>query len=541
MSRRAAQPVTADSKTVYGANDPRGKALRVRAADLALPLAILWLLAAYWPTFRDPFVHEVDFNGTVWAQAARNFRAAGFAATAGMPAAFYFGPPPVPVAKIYTHHPPFLSWLVYGSFLVFGEHEWAARLVPIAATLLGLVLLWKFARNAAGPPVAAGAAIAFATQPMQMLYGRMVNFEPVTLPFLFLGLLGLQRWRRHGHIGLPWLALAAFLLAVQTAWLGAMFVLPLGVIAACRPDRGPAAAGAAERRFGRLLVLLTLAYGALFLGHIQLAKPAALADLWTAFQFRLAVDDGLHLTWAKWAAKVLPSLAEHFTPGWLIAAGCGAVALGVRPVADDPRRQLRAVGFGFAAVTAAYIAGFKNASYIHGYAPFYGSVAVAIFAGVALGRLWSVAFPAARPARPPAAALLAAIIGFQGWSAHRGTDRLTAPVDLLDYDMAAPPALIVGLGRAIRDHTPREATFVCNFMPIYFPHLSYYAERPVANNVATPDAWRETFAAIPGAVGVVWLGAPGAAALLPPPGAAEPYRFDIAGERFCIVGAPTRD
>jgi len=44
-----------------------------------------------------------------------------------------------------VHHPPTISYLIYLSFLFFGDHEWSARLVPIAANVVTILFFYLFA------------------------------------------------------------------------------------------------------------------------------------------------------------------------------------------------------------------------------------------------------------------------------------------------------------------------------------------------------------------------------------------------------------
>lgn len=62
--------------------------------------------------------------------------------------------------------PPLLYWGIAASYAVFGLHEWAARLVPALAALLGLAMTWALGRRMFGPRAGALSALILATSLM---------------------------------------------------------------------------------------------------------------------------------------------------------------------------------------------------------------------------------------------------------------------------------------------------------------------------------------------------------------------------------------
>jgi hypothetical protein len=117
---------------------------------LGLFVAFIVLSWALFRNFMGPWIDAIDFNGACWSQSAHNTMRAGLLATAGVPSAFYFGPLPIPPSGYYTHHPPLLSLMLAGMFAVLGEKEWVARLLPIAFSPVGVVLLWTLMKDCAG-------------------------------------------------------------------------------------------------------------------------------------------------------------------------------------------------------------------------------------------------------------------------------------------------------------------------------------------------------------------------------------------------------
>ncbi|MBX3395897.1 MAG: glycosyltransferase family 39 protein [Phycisphaerae bacterium] len=130
----------------------------------------------------EPWIGLHDWNGAFFSQLARNLDRYPFGIHHGMPIVAVGSEVPPPTERsIYATHPPGLVWLVAGAFRVFGESEWAARVVPIVASAASLVLLvhlWRVAFGASPALIAAGF---YAVMPMSVYFGRMVNHEAVCL------------------------------------------------------------------------------------------------------------------------------------------------------------------------------------------------------------------------------------------------------------------------------------------------------------------------------------------------------------------------
>src|SRR5204862_793039 len=54
---------------------------------------------------------------------------------------------PVLHGEPYYQKPPLLYWLVMLSYSIFGVHDWAARLVPVLASLGTVFIIWWWARR----------------------------------------------------------------------------------------------------------------------------------------------------------------------------------------------------------------------------------------------------------------------------------------------------------------------------------------------------------------------------------------------------------
>src|SRR5262245_28362411 len=159
---------------------PRPRALVV--------IALLCLYAASLVRDIDaPWGGMHDWNGAFYSYLARNMLRYPIEVTRLLPTVEMGVTPPAAAEAVrYSTHPPGLVWLLTGAFAVFGVHEWAARLVPIACSLASLWLLMRITASTQGRPVAALAGVLYAVMPMAAFFGRMVDQEAVCLFFMLL-------------------------------------------------------------------------------------------------------------------------------------------------------------------------------------------------------------------------------------------------------------------------------------------------------------------------------------------------------------------
>jgi LmbE family N-acetylglucosaminyl deacetylase len=277
------------------------------------------LAAAFFANINRPWTDMLDFNGAVWSQSAHNILRAGLAQTSGASSGFYFGPLPIPPSGYYLHHPPLLHLAVTALFAVFGEHEWVARLLPIGCSLMSVVLLWSLVCSCAGSRTATLSAAVFATLPMELRYGQMVNFEPCVLMLILGALLCLRYWHlsgdplwKHGALGLIfvgfWVDWAMYLFGVSLClWFG-------------QSRKG--------RRFAWTLLIVALLSAALYLLRIRLLRPDAWENLSHTFVVRLGSSGTDHFTELQWISRVFNSLLAHFfILNWMLAAAGAVIVL----------------------------------------------------------------------------------------------------------------------------------------------------------------------------------------------------------------------
>lgn len=462
---------------------------------------LIWLALALSWEIRRPWIEGVDFNGAVWSQAAHNILRAGLIETSGASSGFYFGPLPIPAWGYYLHHPPLLHLAITVLFAVLGEHEWVARLVPVSCSLVSAVFLWLLVRSCVGARIATLSAAVFASLPMQLKYGSMVNFEPCVL-MLMLGALLCLRWHRVSGAG-KWKC-AAFGFIIVGLWMD--WAMYLFVIALCSCWLLRANGG--DRRFAGIILLSALTSGALYLLRIRLLRPDAWQSLADAFMVRLGTGKGGYFTEAQWLTRMGETLVIYFLPAGLILGAIGAAILCRARARGEGFQWLGRACLSVLVMDALFVGVFQNVSYIHQYSAFYFLAPLAIAAGVALDRLIA-ALQTAIPLRlfrgvaELAVCLILVAIAASGW---QRTQALAGQFRILDYHINEPPGLIPELGKAIRENFSADARILCNFLPDYGPHLAYYAKRDILNNLCEYRFW-DPFVNDPSKRigGVVWV------------------------------------
>jgi 4-amino-4-deoxy-L-arabinose transferase-like glycosyltransferase len=184
-------------------------------------LVLVVMAASLFQNAAAPWTGMHDWNGAFYSLLAKNLMRYPLAVTHGLPVVAMGAQPPEPdVRSIYATHPPGLVYLVAASFVIFGEHEWSARLVPIACTLGSVWLLTGLAATSFGRVTALWAGLVFATMPLAAYFGRMVNHEPVCLFFMLLAL-----WGASERGVLRWCAAVCGAVgAIWTGWPGVLLV-----------------------------------------------------------------------------------------------------------------------------------------------------------------------------------------------------------------------------------------------------------------------------------------------------------------------------
>jgi 4-amino-4-deoxy-L-arabinose transferase-like glycosyltransferase len=501
--------------------------------------AIGFLAASFFRTINLPWVEEDNFYGALYSQAAHNNLRAGLLATGGVPATLYFGPLPIPPDAYYVHHPILMPLMVTGSIAIFGEKEWAAKIVPIFCSLASALLLWLLVRNAVGQRAAALVVAFFATLPMELHYGDMVDFEPCLLFWMLAALVCLRLWETRQTKRWAILAGLCCFFLIWTDWPGYVFVLSLSVWFLLRKN---------ERRPGFAFALLGLAAisGILFLLDIRHANPDAWRDLWTAITMRFgsgvaagssaAEITGSHFTFAEWLRRIFQGLGQDYLgPAWLLVLA-GAIYL-VRNHKSPGFRWLSWAALHMALAGIPYMLLLRNWSFIHDFASFIaiGSIAILGGLGIEAGLVWLERQPSAKILQPAGAVIALILLVSLAAAGFSRAENQRSQLLMLDEKTAEPKNLIPDLGRFLAKTFPADTTILCNFDPYYSP-VSYYAQKTIVRNLSSDDEWKTAAAQVgPRVGGIIWLAAPSAPEILAALPKSETSSVEIDGVSFAVL------
>ena len=182
---------------------------------LILLVGLLIRLDHFTEPWSDHFVphgwSHMGWSGALYSTIARNYLRYGWATYLGP--ARSTGLVPADQLVFYAHHPPLLVWLIAMSFAVFGEHEWATRLVPLLFSLGSLLIMYALATRHFNRSVGLLATLLLAVVPMAAYYlGPFPDVHgPQVLFLMLLSLFWYFRWIESGKRGhFMGLALAVF-------------------------------------------------------------------------------------------------------------------------------------------------------------------------------------------------------------------------------------------------------------------------------------------------------------------------------------------
>lgn len=502
--------------------------------------ALGFLTASLFHTISVPWVEEDNVFGAAYAQAACNNLRAGLSVTAGVPATFYVGPLPIPPTAYYVHHPVLFPLLITASVRALGETEWAIKLVPICCSVLSVWLLWLLVGDAINKRAAAFAVAFFATLPMELHYGDLVDYEPCLVMWMLAALVCLRNWEVRG--GRRWTILAALccFCALWTDWPGYLFTVSVAASFLLKKEKP-------SRRFAILLLGMAVLSGILFLLQIRYVNPEAWRDLWTAVTMRLGsgVQPGssgippgpaLHFTFSEWLRRIFQSLGQDYLMADWLFVGVGAICL-ARNVQQPGFRWLGGAVLQMAIPGILYMLLLRNWSFIHDFASFFCIGSIAILGGLGLEFVWAwlERRPRANILRPAGAV---ATFGFLVWLAVAGFARAEMQRSqflILDGIADEPSNLIPDVGRHLAKTFPADATILCNFDQ-YYSSLSYYAKRTIYTNLRTSTEWNAVAADLSGGAvgGILWLGAPSTADILAGLPTGEIVPVEIDGVSFAV-------
>jgi hypothetical protein len=395
------------------------------------------------------------WGGAFYSNIARNYLRYGYVETRFAPV-ISTGDTPVEERRYYLTHPPLIGLAVSVAFHLFGEHEWSARLVPLAFSLGCILLIYRLGSSMASRETGLAAAGIYAFLPVEIVYGAHVDPQGPPLAFFSLLLFLAYLEKR------PLLATGALVLGAGFDWPIHYLAGLLAIHAlASRSDRG--AWGAGLLATSVLLVALFFLYARLVAPHprqLYLESTAEDAFLfWTGI--RVAPDriPGRSIeapTAREWLARMGSHFDSLFTVPILALTAFGLVVYGARRSGGELRILLF---WGLLHVLL-----FPLGAFVHDYWSIYLAPGLALAAAVALR--W-IADHVGRRRELFFAGSTTAICLFLLWEGIQAVDSL--------------PREPVRLGRALHAlATPDEGILALN--PID-ARDAYYADRRIRDQI----------------------------------------------------------
>jgi len=465
---------------VHGA--PRAVRLFVLARAAVLAIAALLLCR----DLAGPFNTWHAVNDALYTEAARNHVRYGLVATR-----LYATYPVVPgePPRRYVNHPPLVAVLTAVPLAVFGDHEWAARLMPILATLGSTALLVTMLGRLGSPLLGLLAGFFFATLPLTEYFGRMVNHEAPVQFFSLLMLHGYLQWTsaygpRYGarRGALAWAA--GTVLGIGTGW---AVLLASGLVwcwHALRVRRRTAA----PRPLLWLTLLPALTLAAVLV-HILAGSGWDVGALVALVQDRSVGGEGARHGWLEWLAMQRDDFASDFTwPGAIAALlSVPLVVLALLRRGDRRRWPWLPLTRGPAVVAAIcglqgllWVVLLKNQAWFHDYWQFYLGPYVAI----SLAALVQLARQQLGRRAPRLAAAVVVVLLLAPMPFAAATRDLYASRQLVYPEYLQALRMLGGLvpkGTPVwtSHHVRGEAVMARERRYPPHPVVAYYAERPV--------------------------------------------------------------
>jgi 4-amino-4-deoxy-L-arabinose transferase-like glycosyltransferase len=281
----------------------------------------------------------------------------------------------------YIHYPPLMGILVSLSFLLFGVHEWATRLVSILASTGSVILLYLIADYLWNRRIALVASFFFAFMPLAAYFGRFADNEIITVFFLLVMFYAMLRWENKGGTAWYGLMMGSFVMAALTNWV-AYFMVPLLLLS------GIVRNGTGSRiRSLLLLLVFAIALGCLTLVYFW-HVTGSLESLLQAFVNRSGdtIGQGARFTPPDLIVRELARGWRYFTPvvSLLSLVWVSGYVLGILQKRHLERSApeihlLTLFAFGLAPVIV-----FPQAAYIHNYYLYFLLPAMAVSAALGL-------------------------------------------------------------------------------------------------------------------------------------------------------------
>jgi hypothetical protein len=476
---------------------------RAELVARAFVLAIALLLLSRNVT--SLFAGHHEMNNAIFSIFARNHVEYGLGYTR-MFCVWDERPLPPDEQQRYLNHPPLLPVWVAIPMLVFGDHEWVGRLVPIVATLGAVWLLMVIMSRLHSPTLGLLSGFFYVTLPITAYFGRMLGHEPPCQFFSLLMLHGYLQWAGlypDGHrrkVGALYYTLGA-VLGIGTGWASLIMVGLIWLWQLCRTF--------ANRPSRWLLLWVTVIPAASLVAVIVHILWGCQWDASLFGPLLLSRTLGREtLPWASWFSLNWGYLMRNVSGFGICAA---VIYLMLIPAVlhftaqDSAFRQVVRSGASMIPVLLLALQGllwvfvFKHQSWIHDYWQYFTTPFFAVaLAGVLLATFTLLSKWAARAAIWIALLLIAAPMPF-----------FACTLDLFHYTLEKSPIQLIALEQLTEFVPPRVPVMTSMQFPQSSesfgnythrhpdPQFAYYAHRPLiySTDISEIEANRQGCAA----------------------------------------------
>ncbi len=461
---------------------PMSSSLQRTLPIIAIGGILLIHFIAALPHIQDPFIdgrHHQNWNPPFWLLNAEVTNRVGIAKSFfGVAAASEEAPGATPRAtSFYASHPQLIGPVTALWTRIFGYGEWSPRLLSLlivaGAALLSFFSLW----TAYSWQFGASFAALLVSLPLIVVYGSMLNHEPLVLFFLAFSLWGFTKIFSRGRGGALIFTAGVMGMALSD-WSGFVFGALLSILFFVPPLRD-SMPGPKWTVF--LVPGAVLAAAGLFLlqTYLQAGMPPLEAfadrylDLW-----RYRSGQEATIPWLLWIRKEL-LFANHTYSLPLFAAGAvglaGALYYGFRR-ATPPAQQ--AVMLFAAAVLIGqvfYLFFLKQATFVHVYYQYFFSVPIAFGTIWLANRLSAVVAQERRRNHLFIGVVFVVIAASSLWSWRVYTNLLRNEMwgDRSDIALVASLSELPAEARVVVADDPTALEWFAN------PNITYYARRPI--------------------------------------------------------------
>jgi 4-amino-4-deoxy-L-arabinose transferase-like glycosyltransferase len=242
----------------------------------------------------QPFIGDYTWNEAHYAMIARNFYEHNLLEQYTEAGLEYTSSPIVP-------------WMIYASFKLFGEHEWAARLPIFILGIFSLCLLFLIAKELYSRRVALLAMFIAATAPGIVFYSWNIQPDGPMITCSLSALLTMIYFRRRGQMKWFILSLASLVLAVSTKYT-AILMYPVLIRVWLGKLQGRRTASSWLLLVLYLVVPLILPATWIVWGQVHSSHP----DVYLSFEdFAVRSSEWHTTTWAQALLSIWPNLSRQ--------------------------------------------------------------------------------------------------------------------------------------------------------------------------------------------------------------------------------------